>query len=216
MAKHDVSSARDLSASSHPGTTAVAARGRCLCAATEFEISDLHAGCPAQLLVCNCSMCRRSSGALNVHWAAFPRDVVSFIQRGALKEYRTSAVATRFFCGNCGATVAMDYQEKHTIWLSVGLLGDDRRFTDFMLCSAERGTEVLRTLRYPSGHIFWESRCPLLGPTEAAAGFPQGEEFGFYVPDCAEVGGQDKPIWATADKDIIQRIGGGEGPPPSA
>ena len=215
-----------------------AAVGRCLCGGAEIEVAKLDDTSPAQLLVCNCSMCRRASGALSLPWAAFPRANLHFVRgfgrgigserapRGVsfaavdareartqppptLRWHATSVVASRLFCSGCGASVAMDYGEPQTLWLSIGLLGDDRRFTDFVLArralaaAGAGGGNGDLGLRYPSGHIFWESRCPLLEATGASGadggGMPRSDEFGFYVPNCASSEDADLPNWRDAD-----------------
>ena len=73
---------------------------------------------------CNCSICRRLSGAFNMPFAAFPREYVEFVGDKQLRRIRTSDVAERLFCGGCGAQVGMDYGEAiepDTLWLCLGL-----------------------------------------------------------------------------------------------
>ena len=76
---------------------------------------------PSQILVCSCSMCRRASGASYLPFAAFPREKVVFIKDESLKIFQSSEVVKRGFCDSCGAQVFMDYDEKHSLWLTLGL-----------------------------------------------------------------------------------------------
>eukprot|EP00747_Dinoflagellata_sp_TGD_P021630 gnl/TRDRNA2_/TRDRNA2_128607_c0_seq1.p1 gnl/TRDRNA2_/TRDRNA2_128607_c0~~gnl/TRDRNA2_/TRDRNA2_128607_c0_seq1.p1 ORF type:complete len:199 (+),score=17.44 gnl/TRDRNA2_/TRDRNA2_128607_c0_seq1:286-882(+) len=177
--------------------------GSCLCAGVHIELQELSVNSPAQITICHCTACRKASGALSVHWAACPRNGVNITGAGGqgsgmLKHHRVSSFATRSFCGGCGAQVAMDYGEKNTIWISCGLLGADERFVNFL--ATQQGTNSapqFRDLRYPSGHIFWESRCLLYGITQPASGFRTGDEFGCYVPDCCAP--QEQKNWRNSE-----------------
>ena len=179
--------------------------GRCLCGGVEFQVKQVQRRTnPAQVLVCNCSMCRKASGSINVAWGAFRRERTRFLKQDTLKSHAVTAVAKRRFCGGCGASVSMDYGEADTIWLSVGLLGDDPQFCRLVTagsttgCAPEDGDGVkLEELRYPSGHIFWESRCPLV---DVLHELPRSENFGLYVPDCAA--DAEKRNWAAADEAV--------------
>ncbi|CAE7569474.1 unnamed protein product [Symbiodinium natans] len=150
-------------------------KGTCGCGSVQFQV-NLHEGSPAQILTCNCQSCRRVSGAMQMHWAAFPRADVEFLRRDTLKEFAPTKVAKRRFCGGCGAQVAMDYDEEHTIWISMGLC-DEQHFADFLKC---RKME----LKHTSGHIFWENRSSMLEVLQGEH-VPTSEGFGFYVHNCA-------------------------------
>ncbi|RYY54950.1 MAG: GFA family protein [Comamonadaceae bacterium] len=60
------------------------------------------AGEPAHLTSCHCATCRGVSGAPFVAWFTVPRAGLRFV-RGAPVEFRSSAHATRSFCGRCGS-----------------------------------------------------------------------------------------------------------------
>lgn len=116
----------------------------------------------SQLLICNCSLCRRQTGAQNVSFGAFTRQDIQLCvdgdaasapkadrkgapagkmkaaaqqtdgqdefagkqQTGSLRSLQLSEVARRDFCSGCGAFVLMDYFEKNTVYMSLGLVED--------------------------------------------------------------------------------------------
>ncbi|MCG8543306.1 MAG: GFA family protein [Alphaproteobacteria bacterium] len=77
--------------------------GCCLCGAVKFKVSgplgDLHA--------CHCSQCRRQSGHYIVATNAKRSDFVLTEERG-LKWYRSSELARRGFCAECGSFLFWD------------------------------------------------------------------------------------------------------------
>lgn len=74
--------------------------GGCLCEAVRYEISQppISTGC------CHCKICQRSIGASFSTWTAFPADAVRFTS-GEPKYYRSSLIAKRGFCPNCGTSL---------------------------------------------------------------------------------------------------------------
>eukprot|EP00438_Fugacium_kawagutii_P035329 Skav206919 [mRNA] locus=scaffold808:782851:785217:+ [translate_table: standard] len=80
----------------------------------------------------------------------------------------------------------MDYRESSTIWICLGLLCDDAHFNAWLKTASTECGEQLK-LKYPHGHIFWESRPPvvdvLYGPQQH---LPVTDDFGLYVYDCAK------------------------------
>ena len=85
---------------------------------------------PSQILVCNCSMCRRACGASNIPFAAFARDRINFVKKDSLKKFQSSESATRGFCGCCGAQVFFDSKDEYSIWMTLGLITNiDEVFT---------------------------------------------------------------------------------------
>jgi hypothetical protein len=55
---------------------------------------------------CHCSICRRTSGGLVTTWISVPLDAFGWT-RGTPAQYASSATCTRYFCGNCGAQLAL-------------------------------------------------------------------------------------------------------------
>ena len=77
--------------------------GRCLCGAVAFDVlgplNDAHA--------CHCGQCRRQSGNFVVATGA-KREDVRFSAQSTLKWFRSSEIARRGFCGDCGSVMFWD------------------------------------------------------------------------------------------------------------
>jgi hypothetical protein len=102
-------------------------------------------------------MCRRSTGAPVVAWAAIPTQ--SFrLTKGALATYKSSEKGTRFFCGTCGAQFY--FQDKlEEISLNIATLDDPNAIE-------------------PSLHIFDADRIPWLAMNDGLPRFAAGEADG--------------------------------------
>lgn len=78
-------------------------KGQCLCGAVRYEVrgplSTPHA--------CHCGLCRRQSGHFVVATSAQRADFILREARG-LKWYRSSDLAKRGFCGECGSVLFWD------------------------------------------------------------------------------------------------------------
>ena len=82
--------------------------------------------------VCHCNSCRLASSCDFLPWTYIPTTDISLSADGSipfarnfgtLKEYRSSNEASRYFCGQCGATVFYIREERHGIVnVAVGLL----------------------------------------------------------------------------------------------
>jgi adenylate cyclase len=78
--------------------------GRCLCGDVHYEISE-----PAIATgFCHCRMCQRAHGAPVSAWAAFRAEAVRFT-KGEPKYYKSSLIAERGFCANCGSSLTTRY-----------------------------------------------------------------------------------------------------------
>ena len=75
-----------------------------MCGDVRFEVSQPAVGTG----ICHCKMCQRSIGASLDAWTAFPRAAVRFV-RGEPKFYKSSAIAERGFCANCGTSLVVSY-----------------------------------------------------------------------------------------------------------
>ncbi|MDQ3246674.1 MAG: GFA family protein [Pseudomonadota bacterium] len=74
-------------------------KGQCHCGAVKYEM-------PSETIyqaLCHCRDCRRQSGAPVVGWALVPRDRLTV--DGDTKEYASSELGRRQFCGNCGTSL---------------------------------------------------------------------------------------------------------------
>ena len=116
--------------------------GGCLCGAVRYEISA-----PAiDVAYCHCRMCQRFTGGQIVAGAFFPAEAIRFTQ-GDLKYYRSSPIAERGFCVNCGSSVIYKSLAKrkfsHAHWVLLASLDEPENFV-------------------PSWHLGIESQMPWL------------------------------------------------------
>jgi hypothetical protein len=81
--------------------------GGCFCGAIRYRIT----GEPTQVNHCHCRMCQRLSGAPVVTWATFKTTDVQFL-KGGPKWFRSSEIAQRGFCANCGTQLIWRPEEE--------------------------------------------------------------------------------------------------------
>ena len=72
--------------------------GGCLCGAVRYEVSEP----PQKSGYCHCRMCQKASGAPCTVGVYFAKQALR-ITRGQPTFYRSSNVAERGFCRNCGS-----------------------------------------------------------------------------------------------------------------
>lgn len=77
--------------------------GGCHCGALRYRLE----GDLTDIAHCHCSICRRVSGGLVVTWLTLPRKGFQWMA-GEPKRYMAPASCTRYFCGDCGAHVALE------------------------------------------------------------------------------------------------------------
>ena len=77
--------------------------GRCGCGSCSYVVSD-DAG--IDVANCHCAMCRKTTGGTFVTWATVPRANFRWTGRRP-RIYRSSAGGRRYFCGACGAQLAL-------------------------------------------------------------------------------------------------------------
>lgn len=89
--------------------------GRCLCGEVRFEVSA-----PAIAInYCHCRMCQRWAGAPLSVSATFPKEAIRFT-RGEPKYYKSSPIAERGFCANCGSNlIYRGLVPQWSDWLSI-------------------------------------------------------------------------------------------------
>jgi hypothetical protein len=96
-----------------------ALEGGCLCGALRYRIEPG----PADSAYCHCTLCRRASGSPAVPWFTLPRARFSYV-KGTPRRYRSSATATREFCGSCGSPILFDPDGNPRIDISSATLDD--------------------------------------------------------------------------------------------
>jgi len=74
--------------------------GGCQCGRVRYVI----AGEPVETTVCHCRMCQKASAAHSSRWCSFAP--VRSRGRGTPGEFRSSSIATRLFCRDCGTPLA--------------------------------------------------------------------------------------------------------------
>lgn len=94
-------------------------RGQCLCGQVRYTI----AGRPLRVHYCHCGMCRRATGSPFAVLAWVKRDDVRWSpQPPAIR--RSSPIAERGFCPQCGTPLLLRYDNRDEVALTVGSLDD--------------------------------------------------------------------------------------------
>ena len=97
--------------------------GQCLCGGVRYEISgslsDPHA--------CHCNQCRRQSGHHTVT-THVKRTNFSLTEERGLTWYRSSKIAERGFCAECGSSLFWD-DDVEDVYISVGSLNQPTELT---------------------------------------------------------------------------------------
>eukprot|EP00996_Jenningsia_fusiforme_P003446 NODE_4244_length_838_cov_47.643853_g3918_i0.p1 GENE.NODE_4244_length_838_cov_47.643853_g3918_i0~~NODE_4244_length_838_cov_47.643853_g3918_i0.p1 ORF type:complete len:221 (-),score=52.15 NODE_4244_length_838_cov_47.643853_g3918_i0:176-745(-) len=154
--------------------------GGCLCGSVRWQLP--LTGPVAQVLVCHCASCRRFSGSVSIPYVALPKSALAPQMEGsaALKKFRSSTVAARGFCGECGSSLFMDYGEEHTLWIPMGTI---ERF-DPALVQADATRH---------SNIYMESKAEY---ADALDELPKLRCFGTYRPDpCQDKPFESLPTW---------------------
>ena len=100
-------------------------RGGCLCGAVRY----MARGTPHHACHCHCTMCRKAAGAPMVTFASFPTGDFE-ITEGAVRWYRSSELARRGFCGDCGSALFFRSDAAlGEIDIAVATLDDPERIT---------------------------------------------------------------------------------------
>ena len=122
--------------------------GGCLCGARRYEFD----GYPPHSGYCHCNMCNRATGGGFAVLVQARRDRLRWTkeQPGI---YRSSPIATRGFCPECGSPLFLQYDNDDLIRVTAG--------------SLDRPDNVR-----PTGHYDVESRAPW---ADIGAGLPEEE-----------------------------------------
>jgi hypothetical protein len=96
--------------------------GGCQCGRVRFTASvDRDRAYP-----CHCRMCQRATGGVYAAMVGTKRDNVIFA--GEPGWYRSSAIAERAFCPDCGTPIGFRYLDSPNIDLTVGSFDDPSAF----------------------------------------------------------------------------------------
>ncbi len=95
----------------------VRARGGCLCGKVTYQVR----GPMRPIVACHCTECRRFTGGL-WHATAAWRDDLEIRDGGTLKWYWTSGRLRRGFCGDCGAGLFADPNDRDFVSITAGSL----------------------------------------------------------------------------------------------
>lgn len=97
--------------------------GGCQCGrvryAVEVEDDDAY--------LCHCRMCQRATGGIAAALKQVPRTAVSWAQVEP-ERYRSSPIARRGFCGQCGTPLTFEGDDSTGMDLTVGSFDDPYRF----------------------------------------------------------------------------------------
>ena len=107
-------------------------------------------------------MCRKAHGAAFVTWGTVQRSEFQWLSGEELvKHYRSSSVAERLFCAECGSSLMVLYEGEPEIgWVTLGTVDGDPK------CR-------------PGYHIFVGSKAPWFEITD---GLPQNDTWGQSPP----------------------------------
>ena len=97
--------------------TAERRTGGCLCGAVRYEVS----GPLRDVVVCHCEMCRKAHGHVGAYTAA-PAGALRLIESRGLGWYRSSDVARRGFCNQCGGTLFWEARGRDAVSIAAGTL----------------------------------------------------------------------------------------------
>jgi hypothetical protein len=114
--------------------------GGCQCGAVRFvaETDRRVAG------VCHCRMCQRAVGNVFMAEASVERERLRW--DGEPKVYRSSPVATRGFCANCGTPLYFSYDGSRYIDLMIGAVDQADELVPTVQCGVESRIEGFRDL----------------------------------------------------------------------
>ncbi|MDX1405225.1 MAG: GFA family protein [Woeseiaceae bacterium] len=91
--------------------------GGCLCGAVRYEIK----GPLRDVVNCHCSMCQRLHGNFGAHSKARKVDI-SIVKSDGLAWYKTSAIARRGFCRECGSSLFWEPYDQDATGIVAGTI----------------------------------------------------------------------------------------------
>ena len=96
-------------------------RGGCLCGSVRYHFTG-----EPRVHYCHCDMCRRSTGSAFAVLAWIPIPSLRWTA-GRPKYRRSSPIAERGFCGQCGTPLVLLYDSGSDIAIHAGTLDDPER-----------------------------------------------------------------------------------------
>jgi hypothetical protein len=93
--------------------------GGCQCGAVRYEWLEQ----PADASVCYCRMCQKASGQPVMGFAGGPRHHLRWT-RGAPSVFKSSNMAERGFCRNCGTPLTYEFEGSGRISVTINSLDD--------------------------------------------------------------------------------------------
>ena len=98
--------------------------GSCMCNAVKYEIQ----GQPRPVIACHCNECRKSSGHFSAA-TAVPPDKLKLLKSAGLKWYRSSPMAQRGFCSECGSSLFWKPEHCQHISIFAGTIDGPSKLT---------------------------------------------------------------------------------------
>jgi hypothetical protein len=96
--------------------------GGCACGRIRFE-ADVDS---FEAYLCHCRMCQRASGNISLAMVGIARDKVEWATRPDW--YRSSPIAQRPYCAQCGTSLGFAYDDNDRMDLTVAAFDEPSRF----------------------------------------------------------------------------------------
>jgi len=78
--------------------------GHCLCGAIQYEADYPFDG---KIAHCHCTQCRRQAGSVALTWFTVKKPAFRIL-KGTPKQFRSSEIGVRGFCGDCGTPITFE------------------------------------------------------------------------------------------------------------
>ena len=88
----------------------------CLCGGVKIKINEKL----RHVINCHCSQCLKTHGNFAAYTSC-SEDRIDFINKKTLKWYRSSKIAKRGFCSNCGASIFYKLLKSENISIAAGM-----------------------------------------------------------------------------------------------
>jgi hypothetical protein len=98
--------------------------GGCQCGRVRYAVSVI----PDDISVCHCRMCQKAVGGPFVGLALVHPDQIAWT-RGTPASFRSSSIATRLFCKDCGTPLAYVNDQGGDVELTTGSFDEPQRVT---------------------------------------------------------------------------------------